>query len=290
MYGCMSTGRSVSIFNPMMLAIVQTLCLFFFGSCIGSFLNVCIDRWVKNQSVIKPRSHCPHCHKNIPWYLNIPVLTWLLLKGKTRCCGKPIPFRHFLSEIGIGLFAVLTFTYANDLAVPCFVLLCLLWVACWSGCETMLIPDQVTLGGLLLGIVLSAFYPQIQLTQNTFEAVKESFIGMCVGAGSLFLVASIAECFVNEDALGFGDMKLLGCIGAFLGTSGCLYALLLGSMFGTLFIVSHGIFTKLFRPKTNINRRIAFGPFLALGAVGYMMIVLWMRIEPRCFLSIPDEF
>lgn len=267
------------------MSVMQAICLFLFGSCIGSFLNVCIDRWVKNQSVIKPRSYCPHCQKNIPWYLNIPVLTWLLLKGKTRCCDKPIPFRYFLSEISIGLFAVLTFTYANSLALPCFVLLCLLWIAFWSDCETMLIPDQVTLGGLLLGLLFSTFYPQMQLSQNTFEAIKESFIGMCVGAGCLFLVASIAECFVNEEALGLGDMKLLGCIGAFLGTSGCLYALLLGSMLGTLFIVLHGIFIKLFRPKTNINRRMAFGPFLALGAMVYMILVLWMQIDPRCFLQ-----
>lgn len=272
-----------------LLSVMQAICLFLFGSCIGSFLNVCIDRWVKNQSVIKPRSHCPYCKKNIPWYLNIPVLTWLLLKGKTRCCGKPIPFRYFLSEIGIGFLAVFTFAFANNLAVPCFVLLCLLWIAFWSDCETMLIPDQVTLGGLLLGILLSTFYPQIQLSQNTFEAIKESFIGMCVGAGSLFLVASIAECFVNEEALGLGDMKLLGCIGAFLGTSGCLYALLLGSMLGTLFIVSHGIFVKLFQPKATINRRMAFGPFLALGAVAYMVLVLWMQIDPRYFLQYNDN-
>ena len=271
------------------VSVMQVICFFLFGSCIGSFLNVCIDRWVKNQSVIKPRSYCPHCKKNIPWHLNIPVLAWLLLKGKTRCCGKPIPFRYFLSEIGIGLLAILTFTYANNLAVPCFVLLCLLWIAFWSDCETLLIPDQVSLVGLLLGIVLSAFYPQIQLSQNTFEAVKESFIGMCVGAGSLFLVACIAECFVNEEALGLGDMKLLGCIGAFLGTSGCLYALLLGSMLGTLFIVSHGSLTKLFQPKATINRRMAFGPFLALGAVAYMVLVLWMQIDPRYFLQYNDN-
>ena len=146
----------------------------------------------------------------------------------------------------------------------------------------MLIPDQVTLGGLLLGIILSSFYPQMQLSQNTFEAAKESFIGMCVGAGSLFLVASIAECFVNEEALGLGDMKLLGCIGAFLGTSGCLYALLLGSMLGTLFIVLHATFI--------INRRMAFGPFLALGAVVYTILVLWMQIDPRYFLQYNGDF
>ena len=286
----MFAHREFSFFNLMTLSIVHGIALFLFGSCIGSFLNVCIDRWVKGQSVIKPRSYCPHCQKNIPWYLNIPVLTWLLLKGKTRCCGKPIPFRYFLSEVGIGLLAVLTFVYANSLAVPCFVLLCLLWIAFWSDCETMLIPDQVTLGGLLLGIILSSFYPQMQLSQNTFEAAKESFIGMCVGAGSLFLVASIAECFVNEEALGLGDMKLLGCIGAFLGTSGCLYALLLGSMLGTLFIVLHATFIKLFRPKTDINRRMAFGPFLALGAVVYTILVLWMQIDPRYFLQYNGDF
>ena len=149
----------------------------------------------------------------------------------------------------------------------------------------MLIPDQVSLGGLLLGIVMSAFYPQIQLSQNTFEAIKESFIGMCVGAGCLFLVASIAECFVNEEALGLGDMKLLGCIGAFLGPSGCLYALLLGSILGTLFIVLHSGFIKLFQPKTNINRRMAFGPFLVLGAVVYMVLVLWMQLDPLFYLK-----
>lgn len=279
-----------SFFNPMTLSIISGTVLFIFGSCIGSFLNVCIDRWVKNQSVIRPRSYCPYCQKSIPWYLNIPVLTWLLLKGKTRCCGNPIPFRYFLSEIGIGFLAILTFTYADNLALPCFALLCLLWIAFWSDFETLLILDQVSLGGLFLGIILSAFYPQMQSCHNFFDAVKESFIGMCVGSGCLFLVASIAECFVNEEALGLGDMKLLGCIGAFLGTTGCLYALFLGSMLGTLFIVLHGIFIKLFRPKANLNRRMAFGPFLVLGAVVYTILVLWMQIDPRYFLQYNGDF
>ena len=281
----------ISLFNSVILSSTEAACLFIFGSCIGSFLNVCIDRWPKDQSIFRPRSHCPHCQTLIPWYLNVPVVTWLLLKGKTTCCGNRIPLRYILSEVGMGLLAVLTITFAKPIAIPCFILICLLWIAFFTDCETLLIPDQVTLSGLPLGILLSAFYPQLQLTSNAFEAVKESLIGMCIGAGSLFLIASIAEFFIKEEALGFGDMKLLGCIGAFLGTFGCLYTLLFGSIFGTIFLVVYGGFTKIFHLKTDVirHRRMAFGPFLVLGTVTYMAI-LWLHPNALCSFACTDEF
>jgi leader peptidase (prepilin peptidase)/N-methyltransferase len=265
--------------------------LFIFGSCIGSFLNVCIDRWPKDQSIVSPRSHCPHCQKQIPWYLNIPIITWALLHGKAACCGNPIPFRYILSELTIGLIAVITFTFANQIAIPYFILICLLWITFFTDLETLLIPDQVTLSGLPLGIILSAFYPQLQLTSNAFYAIKESLIGMCIGSGSLFLIASIAEFFMKEEALGVGDIKLLGCIVSLLGAFGCLYTIFFGSLFGTFFIVTYYIFTKIFRFKTDatLPRRIAFAPFLVLGTATYM-IILCLHPDSLRFFVYTYEF
>ncbi|MBP5191531.1 MAG: prepilin peptidase [Opitutales bacterium] len=251
------------------------LVVFLFGTCIGSFLNVCIDRWPKRQSVLHPRSHCLHCGKPIPFYQNIPIVTWLWLKGKTSCCGKPIPVRYVLSEIFLGFMAVWMDPFRSNQTLPYFVFFCLLWVAFFSDLETFLLPDEVTLGGIGLGILCSLWYPQMHATTSVWESLQASLQGACWGIGGLFLFASIAEWIMQKEAMGLGDVKLLGCIGAFWGAQSCLWSLFLGAFVGTIWIGILFLRSKILSNPSpvSLHQKIAFGPFLSIGAFVYTLIL-----------------
>lgn len=258
------------------------LVVFLFGTCIGSFLNVCIDRWPKGQSVLHPRSHCLHCGKPIPFYQNIPIITWFWLRGETACCGKPIPIRSVLSEIFLGGIAVWMYRYMGDKSLPYFVFSCVLWVAFFSDLETFLLPDEVTLGGMGFGIFFSLWYPQMHDITNAWKSLQASLQGACWGSGGLFLFASIAEWILKKEAMGLGDVKLLGCIGAFLGASACLWSLFLAAFVGTFWIGILFLRSKIFphSPRFSLHQKIAFGPFLSIGAFLYTII---LQNSPSCF-------
>lgn len=248
------------------------LILFVFGSCIGSFLSVCIERWPKEQSIVQPASYCPYCQKKIPWYLNIPIFAWLFLRGKTACCGKKIPIRYFLSEIFIGLLAISVYFFHKNLFLPYFSLLCLLWVAFWTDVDTMLIPDEVTLLGIVIGILMSYFYPNLQGKHDAFQSMLVSLQGVCWGMGGLVCFISFVEFFLKKEAMGFGDVKLIGCIGAFCGWQGCLFSLFAGAIIGTFTVLCWGLFQIIIRKKKFIIRDkcIPFGPFLTIAVIIYV--------------------
>jgi len=256
----------------------QIIILFTFGICLGSFLNVCIDRWPKGESIIRPGSHCPYCKKPIPWYLNIPLLGWLFLRGKTACCSRPIPFRYFLSELGVGLGTVAIYLYSEPPIpyIPYLILFCLLWVAFFTDIDTMLIPDEISLLGITLGILLSYIFPQLQYLENRFTAMMYSIEAACVSMGGLFCFISFVEFFLKKEAMGLGDVKLIGCIGAFLGVEGCLFSLFFGAILGSTSIISFKIYKRIFFKKqiSLRNQRIPFGPFLAIAAFIYMFFPL----------------
>ncbi len=248
------------------------LILFIVGSCIGSFLSVCIERWPKEQSVIKPASYCPHCKKKIPWYLNVPIFGWLLLKGKSFCCNKKIPIRYLFSEIFIGLCACIIYLFQKDLFLPYFILTCLLWIAFWTDIDTMLIPDEITLLGIILGILMSYLFPKLQGETNAFYGMLTSIKGICWGMGSLVCFISFVEFFLKKEAMGFGDIKLIGCIGAFCGWQGCLFSVFAGAIIGTITLFSWGFAKLIFYKKPFIirNKCIPFGPFLAIATFLYL--------------------
>jgi leader peptidase (prepilin peptidase)/N-methyltransferase len=166
--------------------------IFIFGSMVGSFLNVCIHRMPLDLSVVNPPSHCPHCKYSIPWYLNVPLFTWLFLKGKCANCGAPIAIRYFLVELLTGVaFLACWLNFGNRsplLALAYCVLLAGFIVATFIDLEHMIIPDEITLGGAVVGFVLSFMVPQLHNTNEAGPALKSSLIGIGVAAGMVYII------------------------------------------------------------------------------------------------------
>ena len=335
---------------------------FVLGCTVGSFLNVCIHRLPLGESIVSPPSHCPHCRYSIPWFLNIPLMTWVYLRGKCANCGAPIAVRYFLVELLTGVLflacwlrfghvsAALVFIYAAFLAG--------LVVAGFIDYEHTIIPDEITLGGMVAGFLCSFLVPQLQGVASLAAAMKLSLIGMGAGVGVIYLIVRggklvfgrhrvslpaetkiiftetavllpdktilyeelfyresdtivlkartvelVDRCYQNvvvrlspndlwidderlnpeevahleavsseiilpREAMGFGDVKFMGTIGAFLGWQGVVFSLIVGSLVGA---VAGGAFLAL---KKRESSRVPFGPYLAIGAT------LWIFYGP----------
>ena len=178
---------------------------FVFGSMVGSFLNVCIHRMPLGQSIVSPPSHCPHCKYAIPWYLNIPLLTWLYLRGKCRNCGAPISIRYFLVELLTALVFLscwLAFGRQSGwLALVYAIFLAGLIAATFIDFEHLIIPDEITVGGMAVGFFCSFLLPGLQGETSLAGAMKQSFLGIAVGAGLIYAI-------VRGGKLVFGRQKL----------------------------------------------------------------------------------
>jgi leader peptidase (prepilin peptidase)/N-methyltransferase len=166
--------------------------IFWFGCMVGSFLNVCIHRMPLGLSVVSPPSHCPHCKYSIPWYLNVPLLTWLMLRGKCRNCGAPISVRYFLVELLTGLmFLAAWLGYGRQSAwvalVYCLFLAGLI-AATFIDFEHFIIPDEITIGGMVVGFVLSFLIPSLHGAETIAASAKASLIGLCVGGGVIYAI------------------------------------------------------------------------------------------------------
>jgi leader peptidase (prepilin peptidase) / N-methyltransferase len=242
---------------------------FLFGLLIGSFLNVCIFRLPRDMSVVTPRSLCPQCEKTISWYDNIPVLSFILLRGKCRECSAAIPWRYPIVELMTGIAFALSVGYFG-LTLPALKY-CLLSAICitliFSDLEERILPDEFTLGGAVIGLVLAWFIPMqgglaFFFMRNTANAqlvsMVESVLGIVVCAGSLWLVGYLFEKLRDKEGLGFGDVKMIAMIGAFLGLQGALLTLIIssvaGSVIGLLFIAVTG--------KSASTYELPFGTFL----------------------------
>jgi leader peptidase (prepilin peptidase) / N-methyltransferase len=265
--------------------------VFLFGACIGSFLNVCIYRVPREMSVVVPRSHCPQCNRMIAWYDNIPLLSYILLRARCRHCGTHISARYVLVELLVAvlfLLAWLKFDFSADTsralglaAVTDWKLVVVYWLAI-SGLvlgtfvdfEHMIIPDRVSLGGIVTGVALSALLPALHDAATVKDSVFASALGAAVGWGSLWAVAIVGQLIFRKEAMGFGDVKLLGAIGAYLGWRGVLFAIVgssfVGSMVGLILV---------FSGKKELQSRIPYGPYLALAAIVWMYWgpALWDR-------------
>lgn len=198
-----------NVFNPQNWPSVSSpfwiVVLFILGSMVGSFLNVCIYRMPRDLSVIRPRSHCPNCNYAIPMVLNIPILTWLSLRGKCRNCGQPISIRYLLVEAFTGLtFATAWAVIAPrsiGLAIAYCVILSAFIVATLIDIEHFIIPDEITIGGMVAGFVFSAIVPQLHNTASRPEALQSSFWGIAVGGGLVYLI-------LRAGKMAFGKEKL----------------------------------------------------------------------------------
>lgn len=221
------------------------------GVAVGSFLNVCIYRLPEGESVVRPRSRCPECSMAIGWRDNIPVVSWLVLRGRCRGCGTGISIQYPLVELvtmAIWLAAAARYGASwQTLAVAVFFTL-LLGIAL-TDARTYIIPDEFTLGGLFLGLALS-LAPE-------GPTVVQSLLGAAVGGGFLYGAAVLGEWWLKKPAMGGGDIKMMAMVGAFLGPLGALLTIFLGALIGTIIFLPLSIRT---------GKLVPFGIFLALGA------------------------
>jgi leader peptidase (prepilin peptidase)/N-methyltransferase len=232
---------------------------FIFGLCIGSFLNVCIYRLPAAKSISHPRSSCPSCGELIRVYDNIPVLSYMILRGRCRFCREPISLRYPVVEILCGLFALITFIkYGLTLeALVYFTFIASLLVITFIDIDHQIIPDVISLPGIPIFFIASFGLPDIKYL--------ESLLGILVGGGSLLLVAWTYNLITKKEGMGGGDIKLLAMIGAVIGWKGVLFTIFVASAVGTI----SGMLVML---KTGKGRKLAipFGPFLAIGGIAYI--------------------
>ena len=235
--------------------------IFAFGTCIGSFLNVCIYRLPLSQSVINPPSHCPSCKSPIKWYDNIPLLSYIILKGRCRKCKVRISFRYFLVELITGLAFVLFFRLYGPVSLTLIylTLVCGLIIATFIDFEHQIIPDEITLGGLALGLIISFIYPPLHGKISHFKALLDSGLGVLVGGGSLYLTGLLGTFIFKKEAMGGGDVKLLAMLGAFLGWRLVVVTFFVSPILGSIV----GIILKI-KDKREI---IPYGPYLTIGAI-----------------------
>ena len=237
---------------------------FLFGACVGSFLNVCIYRIPREESVVRPRSHCPHCNRMIAWYDNIPLVSWCALGARCRHCGNRISARYVLVELLVAvLFLLVWLRYGFDARTPVYWLMAGgLTLGTFVDFEHMYLPDRVTLGGIVAGLVLSPLVPSLHGETARGMALLAAGLGATVGYGLLWLVAFLGEKAFKKEAMGMGDVKLLGAVGALLGWPAVLFTIFVSSLFGSIvgvaFIVAR---------RKEWQSRIPFGPYIALAAV-----------------------
>src|SRR5450432_1633455 len=354
-----------AIFNAHNWSVVPfhfwSLCFFALGCIVGSFLNVCIYRMPLELSVVSPPSHCPHCKYAIPFYLNIPLVTWLALRGRCKNCGAPISPRYFIVELLTGLAFLSCWLKFGDLSHPLSslplavvyaVFLAGLIVATFIDFDHFIIPDEITLGGAVVGFALSFFLPSLHDAKTFGAGIIQSLLGIAVGAGIIYAIlrlgkllfgrqrmqlpadtkiifsetcvhlpdkdilyeeifyrasdmivlqartvelidrgyenvtvklspaalkigdeeidpdavpyleATSTEIVLPREAMGFGDVKFMGAIGAFIGWQGVVFSLMVSSMIGA----AVGIVLILMR-KREWSSRMPYGPYIALAAV-----------------------
>jgi len=258
-----------------------------FGAAVGSFANVVIYRSpLEGLSILRPaRSFCPECRASIAWSDNIPVLSWLLLRGRCRACRAAIPVRYPAVELGMALlfaFAAASFRPV-DLAgtgrlLVAFYLIATCVVVTFIDLEHQIIPDTITWPGMILGVLVSVALPALQEGHAGFRvdaprssALLASLFGLGVGAGSLMLVGQLGNLFMRrkmaaaglQDSMGWGDVKWMGLAGAFLGVSSVLGSILIGCFAGALVGLLMIPVARLRGQETPVG--LPFGPFLALG-------------------------
>ncbi len=233
---------------------------FIFGLVVGSFLNVCIYRIPKNESIVSPPSRCPSCGGRIRWYDNIPILSYLILKGKCRYCGERISVQYPIVELLTGILTVglvLRFGFTFDTAYF-LVLIYSLIVISFIDLELKIVPVKVCYFAMVIGILLSPFSDSI-----TF---KNSVLGASFGAGIILFIAETYLILKNVEGMGYGDANIMALIGAFVGWEKVLLVLFLSSLFGAL----AGIIYMILK-RRGLKVAIPYGPFLSIGA--YVTIV-----------------
>lgn len=266
--------------------IIFGLFSFAFGACIASFLNVCIWRLPRNESVVRPASHCPNCNAPIRWYQNIPILSYIALGGKCANCRKPISMRYTIVELLGGILFLLAYLQwampamfgdapvaglrplLNFWCVPvCWLVFAGLILGSFIDLEHFYLPDRVTIGGMVLGVPLSVLLPELQLEKTWLDALCWSAGGLAFGFFFLWGMGWVFSKLFRKDALGFGDVKLMGGVGAFFGPTAVLFVLIVSSLIGSavgIALILRG------RAKLGGFTAVPYGPFIAAATLIWM--------------------
>jgi leader peptidase (prepilin peptidase)/N-methyltransferase len=243
--------------------ILENVAAFVVGACIGSFLNVCVYRIPLNRSIVHPGSHCAACGTPIPWYYNLPIISWLWLRGKAACCGTRIDLRYWLVELGMAfLFLALWLKYPPTEAVIFAIMVSGLTVACLIDLDHYIIPDRFTLGGCVAGFIACAIHPALMGQKTALQGFSWSLACAIIGALTLLGVAWLGTILFKKEAMGMGDVKFLAAICSFLGAESITWVLPLSSLIGSIL----GL-TLIFWQRGAWGTRIPYGPFLGLAAI-----------------------
>jgi leader peptidase (prepilin peptidase) / N-methyltransferase len=229
------------------------------GLCLGSFASVLIHRLPRERGIVRGRSACPRCDRMIAWYDNLPLVSWLLLRGRCRHCRAPISWQYPLNELITALLVLGSIHRAGPglEAVAVFVFLYLLGVIAVIDARHMIIPHTLTVSGMVLGLVLAEF---------TGPGLDRALLGLLVGGGSVLLLSEGYRLLRGQAGMGGGDVMLMGMIGAFLGPWPAVAVLGLGALLGTLFVVVRSA------GRVEGTARLPFGTFLAAAAVAVLLV------------------
>jgi leader peptidase (prepilin peptidase)/N-methyltransferase len=241
--------------------------IFILGSVFGSFLNVCIYRIPRNISIVFPSSFCPTCKKNIPFYYNIPIIGYIILKGKCKFCNEKISIRYPFIEGLTGCLALLCYlNWDLNLAILHFLFLSSLIVITFIDIDFQIIPDVISLPAILISFFLSIFV----LNRSFISTI----LAILIGGGIFFIIGKIYELVAKKEGLGGGDVKLMAYFGGYLGLKSIFFIIFVSSLFGTIY----GLSLMILHGKKS-SQAIPFGPFLSLGAFLYLFfgdrMILW---------------
>ncbi len=257
---------------------------FVFGTIVGSFLNVCIYRIPTEKSIISPGSRCS-CGKPIAWYDNIPILSWFVLRGKARCCGRPFSFRYPFVEILTGaLFLLCWVLFPPSKAICGWVFMSILICSTYIDLDHMIIPDRFTIGAAAVGLLLSFIFPALHgqsgdlIVVDNLRSLILAAIGLLIGSATVLWIALFSEIVLRKETMGFGDVKFLGAIGAFTGWEGGLFAIFGGAILGTAGLVVFLLIRPFLKKRPDddsglFGRVVPFGPMLAAGGLLYFLFL-----------------
>ena len=234
---------------------VNVILIFILGLIVGSFSNVCIYRIPRNESIIYPASHCPKCSTTIRPRDNVPLLSYIILKGRCRNCGSKISIQYPLVELLTGIiYLIIYLIYGLSIQSLIYIILSsALIIIAFIDLNEQIVPDVISLPGIGAGLILSFFVPYISFIN--------SVLGVFVGGGIILIIGLVGSAIFKKEAMGGGDVKLAAMVGAFLGWKYVILALFLGFFIGAL----AGIFLVLSKIK-NREDMVPFGPFIALGS------------------------
>lgn len=253
------------------------LLIFIFGSIIGSFLNVCIYRVPRNEPIMLSRSKCPLCKKLIRWHDNIPFLSYILLRGRCRFCKGRISFRYFAVEFISALcFLILFIHFGLTYRFWIYSLLTFsLIVVTFIDLEFQIIPDRISVGGILLGILFSVSIPALHYSTTWKVSFVKSLSGALIGAGVIYLTGVFGKLVFKKESMGGGDIKLMAMLGTILGWKMTVLIFFLAPFFGT----PAGIYLK-FKKKHDV---IPYGPYISIAS--FVAMIYGRQILNMLFLT-----